>query len=98
MWITAILNAWYYYKLSTISIEITSVFRCLAMCLIEFFRVIFRFCDDGMKFYLSVYFFTPSSGSEWVVQVIAAIVHNQNGVKNSTLNPAMGYYFPISCQ
>lgn len=43
-------------------------------------------------------FVTPSSGSEWVVQVIAANVHNQNDVINPTLNPAMGYYFCISCQ
>ena len=51
-----------------------------------------------MKFYYLNFFFTPSSGSEWVVQVIAANVHKQNDVINSTLNLAMGYYFPISCQ
>lgn len=51
-----------------------------------------------MKFYHLNLFFTPSSGSEWVVQVIAANVHNQNDVINPTLNLAMGYYFPILCQ
>lgn len=45
-------------------------------------------------FTVVIYFFTPSSGSEWVVQVIAANVHNQNGVINSTLHLAMGNTFP----
>lgn len=62
-------------------------------------RVLFRFLWWWYEiFTIVIYFFTPSSGSEWVVQVIAANAHNQNGVINSTLNLAMGYYFPISCQ
>lgn len=60
-------------------------------------RVIFR-RSDRMKFYHFNLFFTPSSGSEWVVQAIAANVHNRNDVINPTLNPAMDYYFSISCQ
>lgn len=49
-------------------------------------------------FTILIYFFTPSSGSEWVVQVIAANVHNQTGVINLALHLAMGDYSPISCQ
>lgn len=88
---------WLFFFLSAINIEITSFVICLEICLI-FLRVIFRFHGDGMKIYRLNLFFAPSSGSEWVVQVIAANVRNQNDVINPTLNLAMGCYFPISRQ
>lgn len=50
------------------------------------------------EIFIILIFFTPSSGSEPVVQVIAASVHNQNGVTNSALNLATPYDFPIACQ